>query len=31
MHAMGSSAGGPVGSAMAAGVMLSILKDMGIN
>ncbi|MBN1612913.1 MAG: sodium ion-translocating decarboxylase subunit beta, partial [Deltaproteobacteria bacterium] len=30
MHAMGANAGGQVGSVMAAGVMLSILKGMGI-
>jgi Na+-transporting methylmalonyl-CoA/oxaloacetate decarboxylase beta subunit len=30
MHAMGSNTGGQVGSVMAAAVMLSILKGMGI-
>src|SRR5512139_1265746 len=30
MHAMGANTGGQVGSVMAAGVMLSILKGMGI-
>jgi Na+-transporting methylmalonyl-CoA/oxaloacetate decarboxylase beta subunit len=30
MHAMGANTGGQVGSVMAAAVMLSILKGMGI-
>jgi carboxybiotin decarboxylase len=30
MHAMGANAGGQVGSVMAAAVMLSVLKGMGI-
>ncbi len=30
MHAMGASAGGQIGSVMAAAVMLSVLKGMGI-
>jgi oxaloacetate decarboxylase beta subunit len=30
MHAMGANTGGQVGSVMAAAVMLSILKGMGV-
>ncbi|MCX7966669.1 MAG: sodium ion-translocating decarboxylase subunit beta, partial [Syntrophorhabdaceae bacterium] len=30
MHAMGANAGGQVGSVMAAAVMLSVLKGMGV-
>jgi oxaloacetate decarboxylase beta subunit len=30
MHAMGANAGGQIGSVMAAAVMLSVLKGMGI-
>jgi oxaloacetate decarboxylase beta subunit len=30
MHAMGANAGGQVGSVMAAAVMLSVLRGMGI-
>jgi oxaloacetate decarboxylase beta subunit len=30
MHAMGADAGGQIGSVMAAAVMLSVLKGMGI-